>query len=93
VRFSVKKILLCFSLLAVLALNLQAQDSLSWQIRFLDDTKTLPKGKANNQAEIKAAAFSYCQQLQRKGYFEADIDTISVIRELAEAGRLDALPS
>jgi len=79
VRFSVKKILLCFSLLAVLALNLQAQDSLSWQIRFLDDTKTLPKGKANNQAEIKAAAFSYCQQLQRKGYFEADIDTIIVV--------------
>ncbi|MBR7801418.1 SRPBCC family protein [Undibacterium fentianense] len=32
-------------------------------------------------------------EYRRAAYQEADIDTIRVIRELAEAGRLDALPS
>jgi hypothetical protein len=32
-------------------------------------------------------------EYRKSAYLEADIDTIRIIRELAEAGRLDALPS
>ncbi|MBY0572188.1 MAG: DUF1857 family protein [Undibacterium sp.] len=44
-----------------------------------------------HDAEQDAANEMY-NEYRRSAYHEADVDTIRVIRELAEAGRLDSLP-
>ena len=47
----------------------------------------------DGQSETQDAENDMVNDYRRSAYHQADIDTISVIRELAEAGRLDALPS
>jgi hypothetical protein len=47
----------------------------------------------DGQSAEQDAANEMLNEYRSSAYHQADIDTISMIRELAEAGRLDALPS
>lgn len=44
-------------------------------------------------AEAEDAEAKMYNEYRKSAYQEADVDTVRIIRELAEAGRLDALPS
>lgn len=47
----------------------------------------------NGQTAEQDAENAMYDEYRRSAYLEADVDTIRMIRELAESGRLDALPS
>lgn len=47
----------------------------------------------NGHTEAEDAENEMVNAYRRSAYEEADVDTIRVIRELAQAGRLDSLPS
>ncbi|MFC0351354.1 AtaL-like protein [Undibacterium danionis] len=47
----------------------------------------------DGQNEEQDTANEMLNEYRNSAYHQADIDTVSMIRELAEAGRLDALPS
>ena len=50
-------------------------------------------GKRDSASEAEDEVNEMYNDYRKSAYEEADIDTIRVIRELAETGRLDALPS
>lgn len=47
----------------------------------------------DGQSAEQDAANEMLNEYRSSAYHQADIDTVSMIRELADAGRLDALPS
>lgn len=47
----------------------------------------------SGNAEPEDAEAKMCNEYRKSAYQEADVETVRIIRELAESGRLDALPS